>query len=110
MSEDAMERRVAEIEGVLDLAAATRADAEAAEARMKHKLSVMTDHHREAGLAMGASEHKARASSTYEAAMEEWIVANDAYRRADAKADAAKLRIDVWRTRASTERAKMNLR
>jgi hypothetical protein len=107
---DPLERRLHEIEALLDTAATTRAEAEAATERMKQTLSVMVVHHKGKGLGTGEAEHQARASTEYKGASDAWIMANYAYRSADAKAEAARLKIDVWRTRQSTERAKMQLR
>lgn len=105
-----IERWLDQIERLLEEAADARAEAEAAEARMKHTLSTMATHYRGDGLGMGEAEHKARASKPYTDAMEAWIIANARYRKTDATADAARLKVDVWRTAQSTERAKMQLR
>ena len=110
MTEDLMERRLAAIEETLDTAATSRAEAEAAEARMKQVLSVMVVHHRGKGMGVGEAEHQARASTEYKAASDAWVMANYAYRQSDAKAESGRIRFDAWRTWQSTERAKMNLR
>lgn len=107
---DLIERRLDAIEQLFEEAAVARAEAEAAEARMKHTLSTVATHYRGDGLGMGEAEHKARASKPYTEAMEAWIIANARYRKTDAAADAARLKVDVWRTAQSTERAKMQLR
>lgn len=105
-----IDQRLDAIEALLEKAATARADAEAADARLKHTLATMATHYKGEGLGMGEAEHKARASKQYTDAMEVWIMANAKYRATDAKADAARLRVEVWRTNQSTERAKMQLR
>jgi len=55
-------------------------------------------------------EAKARTNPEFEKAEKEWIEAEHRANIAGAKAEAMKLRFEVWRTNEATERAKMNLR
>ena len=55
-------------------------------------------------------EAKARTNPEFQKVEEQWLVAEQQANLAGAKAEAMKLRFEVWRTTEATERAKMNLR
>lgn len=108
--EEKLERALQGLSDKLETAAEMKANAEAAEERKKQILSAMVVHYRGEGMGVGEAEHQARASKPYKDASEEWIAANFDYRKADAKADSARLRFEAWRTASSNKRAEMNLR
>lgn len=105
-----IERAINGVEEALEAAAEARAKVEALDERRRQILAAMVVKHRGGGKGIGEAEHFARADPTYQAAASEWELANYDYRRTDAKAEAKRLRVDVWRTQQSTERAKMGLR
>lgn len=107
---DPIEAAIAKIEHLLESAADARAEAEAADERRKQTLSVMVVHHKAQGCGVAEAEHQARASDAYKTASDAWIAANYAHRKADAKAEAARLRFESWRTKQATKRAEMQLR
>lgn len=107
---DQFEQSVHEMEELLVEAGRARGEAERLEERKKHIFAVMFIHYRDQDLAIGECEQRARASKEYREASEAWAMANYDYREKDQRADARKLKFEAWRTRQSTERAKMNLR
>lgn len=99
-----------QIEELLTEAAEARADYDTAEERKKQVLAEMTVFFREDGHSMAEADARARKSNQYQSAAADWSLAGKAWRRADAKAEARRLRLDVWRTVNATERAKINMR
>lgn len=108
--EEKLEIALQALAGKLEHAAEMKAQAEASDERKKQILSAMVVHYRGEGMGIGEAEHQARASKPYKDASEEWIAANFDHRKADAIADAARLKFEAWRTASSNKRAEMNLR
>jgi hypothetical protein len=104
-----IDRAIDRVETALEAAADARARAEEMEERKKQVYATMFVKYRGDGKAIGESEQMARADPVYQAAASDWTLANFDYRRADAKAEAMRLRFEAWRTKQSTERAKMRL-
>lgn len=100
---DAMER-------ALDDAGEARAMAEAMDERRRQVRAALIVKYRGGGKAVGEAGEFAMADPVYTEAADKWIDANYAYRRTDAKAEGKRARWDTWRTKAATERAKMQLR
>lgn len=105
-----LDRAIEALETTLETAAEARAKAEAMDERRRQVLAAMVVKHRGEGKGIGEAEHFARADETYKLAASEWEIANYDYRRTDAKAEGKRIRFEAFRTRAATERAKMQLR
>jgi hypothetical protein len=108
--DDRLERSLHTLESSLEGAAEARAKAEELEEKKKQVLATMVVHYRNEGCGIGEAEHQARASKPYKDAADEWAMANYAYRKTDAQAEARRIAFEAWRTKSATQRAAMNLR
>lgn len=107
---DNFERRLDDIEQTLEAAGEAKAKAAELEERMKRAYAAVCVHQMDTGKSAAAAEKYARASKPYSDLSDEWIAANYEHERLQAKVKANDHRIEVWRSRNATERAKMNLR
>jgi hypothetical protein len=104
------DRRLEEIEQVLEEHAAARAKTAELEERMKRAFAAVCVNQMDNGKSAAAAEKYARASKPYSDLSDEWIAANYESERLYARVKANDLKIDVWRSLNATERAKMSLR
>ena len=110
MADDNFDRRLDDIERTLVEAGEAKAKAAELEEKMKRTFAALCVHHMDTGKSAAAAEKHARASKPYEDASDAWIAANYEHERLQANVKANDHRIEVWRSRNATERAKMSLR
>lgn len=94
-------------EVALDNAARKKGTAEELDELRKIKFSELVNRSNQSSIAK--AEHWARDSDEYRQASAQAMNAKTAFHIAEAKARGMGTRIDIWRTRNATERAKMNL-
>lgn len=108
--DDRTEQAIHDAESLFEQAAIGRAEAENADERRKQTEALMFVKFKDEGCSAAEAEKRAKASPEYIQAADEWMSANITWRRLEGKARGTELRFEAWRTRQSTERAKMQLR
>jgi hypothetical protein len=107
---DDIDRAVDDAERLFVAAGQARVKAEAMDLRRKRVRATLFVKYKGDGNAAGASEQMAEADPVYELACADWEAAAMESETLRAQAEAKRLRFEAWRTRQSTERAKMQLR
>lgn len=105
-----IERAIAEAEALFVKAGQAKVKAEAQDLRRKRVRATLFVKYKSDGNPAGASEQMAEADPVYELACADWESAAFDAETLRAQAEAKRLRFEAWRTKQSTERAKMNLR
>lgn len=108
--EEKYERALHALGETLSAAGIARAEAENNDAALKQKKAVLFLKYKSGGESAVTAEQMALADPVYAEALADSMKANLAYRRLDAKAEAAKLRFEAWRTASSNRRAEINMR
>lgn len=107
---DDIDRAVDDAERLFVSAGQARVRAEAMDLRRKRVRATLCVKYKGEGNAQGMSETMAEADPVYELACADWESAAFEAETLRAQAEAKRLKFEAWRTRQSTERAKMQLR
>jgi hypothetical protein len=107
---NSLDRSIDEAERLFVAAGQARVKAEAQDLRRKRVRAALFVKYKGAGNAIGASEQMAEADPVYEMACVDWETVALEAETLRAQAEAKRMKFEAWRTRQSTERAKMNLR
>jgi hypothetical protein len=107
---NSLDRSIDEAERLFVAAGQARVKAEAQDLRRKRVRAALFVKYKGAGNPAGASEQMAEADPVYEMACVDWETVALEAETLRAQAEAKRMKFEAWRTRQSTERAKMNLR
>lgn len=107
---NSLDRSIDEAERLFVAAGQARVKAEAQDLRRKRVRAALFVKYKGAGNPAGASEQMAEADPVYEMACVDWETVALEAETLRAQAEAKRMKFEAWRTRQSTERAKMALR
>lgn len=110
MSEEAFERRMQELDDLVDVYAKADSELGYLEEFKKSKLSMLMKTFESKHPTAAAQEREARAHPEYIELLDGIKIANEDAKKSLWKLKNAHKRIDIWQTRQATERAKMSMR